>query len=167
MSIRDILCWPDPRLSRVCAPVAEVTEEVRRLAADMLETMYAAPGRGLAAPQVGVLERLFVMDTSWKEAEPTPQVFINPVVTPVGDTRVSQYEGCLSLPGIAVDVSRPDTVHLCWTDLDGQAQEAAFDGFAAACIQHEVDHLDGRVTLDHVDADQRDKLIAQYQKVSA
>ncbi|MFK7762064.1 MAG: peptide deformylase [Roseobacter sp.] len=166
MSIRDILCWPDPRLRTVCAPVAEVTEDVRKLAADMLETMYAAPGRGLAAPQVGVLERLFVMDTSWKEAEPTPQVFINPLVSPIGDTHVSQYEGCLSLPGIAVDVSRPDKVHLRWTDLEGRAQEAAFDGFAAACIQHEVDHLDGRVTLDHVDEERRASLIAQYQQAA-
>lgn len=167
MSLREILHWPDPRLSMMCTPVPEVTEDLRALARDMLETMYAAPGRGLAAPQVGVLKRLFVMDVSWKDGEPAPQVFINPEVSTVGETQVAQYEGCLSLPGIAVEVSRPDRVRVCWIDLDGQAREEEFDGFAAACVQHEVDHLDGRLTLDHVDEERREHLIGEFQKASA
>ncbi len=167
MSLREILCWPDPRLTEVCVPVQEITDDTNALAADMLETMYAAPGRGLAAPQVGVLQRLFVMDTAWKDADPEPGVFINPELTFASEKMTTQYEGCLSLPGIAVEVARPERVGLRWTDLAGQMREMDFDGFAAACVQHEMDHLDGRVTLDHANAPLREKLIAEYRKASA
>lgn len=152
MGVLPILTWPDPRLCAVCAPVVS---DMGALAADMLETMYAAPGRGLAAPQVGVLLRLFVMDAKWKEGSPAPQVFLNPRIIWRSDTLVAGPEGCLSLPGLSTPVARPDRLRLIWTDLDGAEQDQSFDGFAAICIQHECDHLDGILTIDHLKADER------------
>lgn len=160
MSLRAVLRCPDPRLAQVCAPVEQITDDVRQLAADMLETMYAAPGRGLAGPQVGAMLRIFVMDTEWKSGPAAPRVILNPVVVPHGPETAIRAEGCLSLPGIEAEVTRPATVHMRWTDLDGAAQEAIFTGFAAACVQHEADHLDGIVTLDRIDPATRSRLEA-------
>ena len=165
MSVLDILHWPDARLSMACAAIPEITPEVKDLAADMLETMYAAPGRGLAGPQVGAILRIFVMDTTWKDGVPDPMVFINPIVDGHSDTQVENFEGCLSIPALSVLVSRPNCVHLAWTSLDGAANKQAFEGFAAACIQHEMDHLNGIVTLDHLSAADRAGLLAGYQGI--
>ena len=162
MTALPILRWPDPRLSEACAPVGEVTDAVRTLAADMLETMYAAPGRGLAAPQVGVMRRLFVMDVSWKDGAPDPVVCIDPEILATDGEPASGEEGCLSIPGIVAEVARPGRVELAWTDLDGRRQDAWLDGFAARCAQHELDHLDGIVTLDRVADGQRAALVAAY-----
>ncbi len=162
MTVRPILRWPDPRLSQVCAPVDTVTDAVRSLAADMLETMYAAPGRGLAAPQVGVLLRLFVMDPTWREGDPRPLVVLNPSLSSEGDELLTNAEGCLSLPGILAEVTRPAAVRMRWTGLDGAPHEARFTGFGAICVQHEADHLDGVVTLDHLTAATRSRLEAEY-----
>lgn len=148
-----ILRWPDPRLSQSCAP-AVLDADLRALAADMLETMYAAPGRGLAAPQVGRLVRMFVMDVAWKTGEPAPMVFVNPELELLGD-RVLGPEGCLSIPGPVTEVERNAQVRLRWTDLDGVAHDAIFAGFAAICIQHEFDHLDGILTLDRLGPEAR------------
>ena len=147
MAILPILRWPDARLTTVCTPV---TTDVAALAVDMLDTMYDAPGRGLAAPQVGALLRLFVMDVTWKEGTPAPQIFINPRIVWRSENHVDGPEGCLSLPGLSTTVSRSDQLRLMWQDLDGGAQDQLFDGFAAVCIQHECDHLDGILTLDHL-----------------
>ncbi|MEL6609504.1 MAG: peptide deformylase [Pseudomonadota bacterium] len=147
--IRPILLYPDPRLALVADPVEVFGDELRVLADDMFETMYDAPGRGLAAPQVGVGLRVFVMDATWKTGAPTPMVFVNPVVTPIGTDTVVHEEGCLSIPDTPRRVSRPARVHVTWQDLDGAAHEAEFSGFESACIQHEADHLDGRLILDH------------------
>ena len=163
MSVLDILRWPDTRLTETCAPVAEITPEIEALAADMLETMYAAPGRGLAAPQVGVLQRIFVMDTGWKEGKPDPLVCINPMLQEVSEDRATQEEGCLSIPGVSAMISRPAQVQMVWTGLNGARYVQSFDGFAAACAQHELDHLDGVVTFDHLDAFARADLLAEYQ----
>jgi peptide deformylase len=163
MSLRPILTWPDDRLSAQCAPVGAVTDAVRTLAADLLETMYDAPGRGLAAPQVGVLRRVFVMDATWKEGTPSPVVCIDPAIVSFGDVLAEASEGCLSLPGVMVQVTRPTTVRMTWTDLDGVRQDRELTGFAALCAQHELDHLDGIVTLDRVDADQRAHVLAHYE----
>jgi len=154
-----ILRWPDPRLSQPCAP-AVLDDDLRQLATDMLETMYAAPGRGLAAPQVGRLLRLFVMDVAWKTDEPAPMVFINPSVELLGD-RVVGPEGCLSIPGPVTEVERSSQVRVRWTDLDGAAREELFDGFTAICIQHEYDHLDGLLTLDRLSPEARAKAEAE------
>ncbi|WP_300033634.1 peptide deformylase [uncultured Roseobacter sp.] len=166
MSVLQILLWPDPRLSQVCAPVGEISADIRQLADDMLETMYAAPGRGLAGPQIGAMIRLFVMDTTWKDGERNPRIFINPEIRETGSDLVTQDEGCLSLPGVSAGVARPGRVRLAWHDLTGAAQDAWFEGFEAACVQHELDHLDGRVTLDHLDPSARARLLQEYAGAS-
>lgn len=151
MTVRPVRLWPDPVLTGVAAPVGDVTPEVRALARDMFDTMYAAPGRGLAAPQVGVPLRLFVMEAGWKAGAPTPLVFIDPVIAEAAPARATGPEGCLSLPGIMADVERAARVRVVWTDAEGQPQDRWFDGFEAVCIQHEADHLDGILTLDRID----------------
>jgi peptide deformylase len=128
----------------------------------MLETMYAAPGRGLAAPQVGAMVRVFVMDTGWKEGRPDPLVCINPMLQEVGEEHAEGEEGCLSIPGVTAMVSRPSQVQMVWTGLNGGRYVQSFTGFAAACAQHELDHLDGVVTFDHLGAETRADLIAEY-----
>ncbi|WP_370400092.1 peptide deformylase [Sulfitobacter sp. JB4-11] len=162
MSVREIVLWPDPRLTQTCVPVEAITPEIETLAADMLETMYAAPGRGLAAPQVGVLQRLFVMDVGWKEGKSDPLVCINPMLQEVSEDRATGEEGCLSIPGVLAEVSRPAQVQMVWTGINGARYVQSFDGFAAACVQHELDHLDGVVTFDHLGADARAALMAEY-----
>ena len=145
-----------------CTPVEAITPEIEALAADMLETMYAAPGRGLAAPQVGAMVRVFVMDAGWKEGKSDPLVCINPMLQEVGEERATNAEGCLSIPGVSADISRPSQVQMMWTGLNGGRYVQSFSGFAAACVQHELDHLDGVVTFDHLDADTRATLEAEY-----
>ncbi|WP_372838968.1 peptide deformylase [Phaeovulum sp.] len=157
-----IVLWPDPRLAQVCEPVGEVTPALRQLARDMLETMYAAPGRGLAGPQVGVMQRIFVMDVTWKEGNPNPQVILNPEIEPLGDEVSCRAEGCLSIPGILTDITRPARVRMRWRDLEGEAHEAVLQDFAAACAQHETDHLDGIVTLMRLDPAARARADAEY-----
>jgi peptide deformylase len=148
MAVRPIVLLGDPVLRGRAAAVTEFGADLKTLADDMLETMYAAPGRGLAAPQVGVALRLFVMDTGWKEGAPAPQVFVNPRITDASDVLIPYSEGCLSIPGQTSRVARPDRVALQWQDLNGAAQEGWFDGFAAVCVQHERDHLDGILCID-------------------
>ena len=144
MSALPILRWPDPRLSTLCDPVAD-HHDLSDLVRDMFETMYDAYGRGLAAPQVGVMMRLFVMDCGWKDGDMTPMVCINPEITRAGGM-VSGNEGCLSIPGV----------------MDGTAQEVELDGFEARCAQHELDHLDGLVTLDRLSPEARRVVEASY-----
>ncbi len=147
-----IVQWPDKRLETRCAPVAD---GVSGLASDMLETMYAAPGRGLAAPQVGQLLRLFVMDVTWKEGLRSPVVCINPRITWRSPARVKGPEGCLSIPGVTAEVTRASEIRLRYTALDGAEREDHLTGFAAICAQHEYDHLDGILTLDRISPDER------------
>jgi peptide deformylase len=162
VSVLPIVLWPDPRLSTSCAPAGPPDVALRRLASDMLETMYAAPGRGLAGPQVGAMKRIFVMDTGWKEGERDPMVFLDPEITwRSPDTRMGA-EGCLSIPGIAAEVTRSVGIEVGWRDLEGARHVRRFDGFAAICIQHEMDHLDGIVTLDRVAPEARAALEAAY-----
>lgn len=149
MAVLPILIWPDPRLNAVCLPVAQ---DVASLATDMLDTMYAANGRGLACPQIGVLLRMFVMDAAWKEGAFAPQVFVNPRIIWKSDVLVNGPEGCLSLPGLTTIVARSDQLSLAWADTKARAHQQVFDGFAAICIQHECDHLDGILTIDHLPA---------------
>ena len=148
MAVRPILLHPDERLRAVCAPVGAVTDEVRALAADLLETMYDAPGRGLAAPQVGVLSRVFVMDVAWKDADADPVVMIDPEVLDASGATEGIEESCLSLPGEPRVVVRPLEVAMAWTDLDGERVHRRLAGMAARCAQHELDHLDGVLILD-------------------
>lgn len=147
----DIVLYPDPILTKTCAPVPEVTEEIRRLAADMLETMYAAPGVGLAAPQVGRLIQLVVYDPAEKDAPRAPQVLINPVVTKTGKDIVSNQEGCLSVPmDYRANVVRSSSVHLKYMNLLGETLERDIEGFEAIIVQHETDHLTGTLFIDKI-----------------
>lgn len=164
MTLRKILTWPHPALEAVCAPVEAVTDDIRALAADMLDTMYDAPGRGLAAPQVGELQRLFVMDPTWKEGTRTPMVCINPDILDRSDDTGTADEGCLSIPGVTASVERPTAVRMVWTDLDGTVHDTWLTGFAALCAQHELDHLDGILTLDRVDDAQRAAILDAYEE---
>ncbi len=151
MSIRDILIHPDPRLKKVAAPVEGVDAELRKLADDMLQTMYDAPGIGLAAPQVGVMKRLIVMDCVKEEdAPPQPMVLFNPEVTWASDDQNTYEEGCLSIPDQYGEVTRPAEVRVRWTDIDGKPQEQEFDKLWATCVQHEIDHLNGKLFIDYL-----------------
>ena len=148
---RPILIHPDPRLKQVAAPVADLSDARRELARDMLETMYAAPGIGLAAPQVGVLERLVVVDCTKDDNEPpAPLVMFNPEVLAVSDDLNTYEEGCLSIPEQYAEVTRPAEVRVGWLDADGTPRERDFDGLWATCVQHEIDHLDGKLFIDYL-----------------
>ena len=146
--IRPIVQVPDPVLRAVADPVERFDGDLRALAEDMLETMYDAPGRGLAASQIGLGLRLFVMDVGWKEGTSDPRIFVNPEVVDASEERVTREEGCLSIPGRVSRVTRPNGVGLRWQDLDGAEREERFEGFAATCVQHEIDHLDGILCTD-------------------
>ncbi len=151
MTLRPILIHPDPRLKTVAKPVTEVSDDLRRLADDMLETMYDAPGIGLAAPQIGVMSRILVMDCVKEEgAAPRPMVLINPQVTWRSDETSVYEEGCLSIPEQYAEVTRPAAVDVQWTGLDGQPLQERFDGLWATCVQHEIDHLEGRLFIDYL-----------------
>lgn len=151
MTIRPILIHPDPRLKTEAKPITAITDDVHELAADMLQTMYDAPGIGLAAPQVGVLSRMVVMDcVREKDAVPRPIVLINPEITWTSEDRSVYEEGCLSIPEQYADVERPAAVEVRWTALDGSHQAERFDGLWATCVQHEIDHLDGRLFIDYL-----------------
>ena len=146
-----ILLHPDPRLKKTCAAVADISDDLRVLADNMLETMYDAPGIGLAAPQVGVLSRLIVLDCeSGEDASPRPIVMFNPEILASSDETNVYEEGCLSLPDQFADVTRPKAVKVAWLDRDGNPQEAEFDGLWATCLQHEIDHLNGKLFIDHL-----------------
>ncbi|MGZ3215559.1 peptide deformylase [Paracoccus sp. T5] len=146
---RDLVLWPDSRLRRRCESSAFLgAAALRRLAADMLATMYAAGGRGLAAPQVGVLFRVFVMDAGWKDGRPDPLVMLDPEILWRSSRRDSGDEKCLSIPDRVVAVSRPSTIDLGWYDLDGRHHLRQMSGPEARIAQHEADHLDGRLILE-------------------
>ena len=155
MSILPIVQFPDPMLRRPCTPVQAIDAPLRQLAADMLETMYAAPGRGLAGPQVAVARRLFVMDTTWKEGTPSPRVCINPLILEASDTLAVNAEGCLSIPGVSAQVARPEWIVLRWTGLDGEERTERLTGFDCVAAQHELDHLNGRLCIDLMDEESR------------
>ncbi len=149
MSILDIVLWPDPRLTAVCDPVPGISADIEGLIADMFDTMYDAPGRGLAAPQVGRTERIFVFDAGWKAGTPTPVACVNPEIVALSDERLIGEEGCLSIPGVPMDISRAAEVTLRWTDAQG-THVKTFLGAEAVIVQHEYDHLDGIVIYDRV-----------------
>ena len=148
---RNIILHPDPRLKKVCAPVADVTDELRLLGEDMLSTMYEAPGVGLAAPQVGVMARLIVLDCVKAEGEkPRPMIMFNPEVIAASDELNTYEEGCLSIPDLFADVTRPAEVDVRWMDQDGKEQTDTFTKLWATCVQHEIDHLEGKLFIDYL-----------------
>ena len=151
MAPRPIRLHPDPVLRGRSAPVTAFDDALAALARDMLDTMYAAPGRGLAAAQVGVTWRLVVMDAGWRDGAPSPRVLVNPEVAWASEERATTEEACLSIPGRIVAVTRPAAVALRWRDLDGTARDGRFAGFEATCLRHEIDHLDGVLCINRED----------------
>ena len=164
MALRDILVVPDPILKKVSARVDVVDDDLRALMDDMLETMYAAPGIGLAAIQVGVPKRVIVMDLARQEEPPAPQYFVNPEILWASEETAPYEEGCLSVPEIYDEVERPARVKLRYLDYDGQAVEAEAEGVFAVCIQHEMDHLDGVLFIDHLSRLKREQAVKKVKK---
>ena len=166
MSIRPILIHPDPRLKKVADPVSEITPDLGKLAEDMLETMYDAPGIGLAAPQIGVIKRLLVMDCV-KESDqaPRPMVLFNPEVTWTSEEMNVHEEGCLSIPDQYADVERPAEVRVRWLGLDGKPVEEHFTGLWATCVQHEIDHLNGKLFIDYLKPLKRQMITRKMEKL--
>jgi len=166
MTLRSIIIHPDPRLKTVVPPVTEITDDVRRQADDMLETMYDAPGIGLAAPQIGVMNRLLVMDCIKDEAAaPRPMVLINPEVIWVSEEHSVYEEGCLSIPEQYAEVERPSEVKVRWLGLDGKPVEEHFAGLWATCVQHEIDHLNGKLFIDYLKPLRRQMITRKMQKL--
>ncbi len=163
---RPILIHPDPRLKKLCTPVADVSDELRKLADDMLETMYDAPGIGLAAPQVGVLDRLIVLDCMKDKGDtPRPLIMFNPEVVAHSDETSSYEEGCLSIPEQYAEVTRPAEVEVAWMDRDGKAQKEVFTDLWATCVQHEIDHLNGKLFIDYLGPMKRQMITRKMQKL--
>ncbi|MHA7875651.1 peptide deformylase [Roseivivax sp.] len=166
MALRPIILHPDPRLKKVCPPVEAVTDELRELADDMLETMYDAPGIGLAAPQIGQMLRLIVLDcVKDEDAEPRPIVMFNPEILSASEETGTYEEGCLSIPEQFAEVERPTEVTVTWLDRDGARQEEHFDGLWATCVQHEIDHLNGKLFIDYLGPMKRQMITRKMQKL--
>ncbi|WP_111861454.1 peptide deformylase [Acinetobacter sp. CFCC 10889] len=163
MALLPILSFPDPRLRTIAKPVNEVTDQIRQLAADMFETMYAAPGIGLAATQVDHHIQLIVMDLS--EHQDHPMVFINPKVAPLTEETLPYEEGCLSVPQIYDKVERPSRVKIQALNLEGETFEIEADGLLAVCIQHEIDHLNGKLFVDYLSPLKRQRAREKVEKV--
>ncbi|WP_332698800.1 peptide deformylase [Devosia sp.] len=166
MAIRPILVIPDARLRAVADPIIEVDDEIKTLARDMLDTMYDAPGIGLAAPQIGVMKRIVVMDLAPEGETPEPMVLINPEITHFGEQMQVTEEGCLSIPELYYEVERPNEVTVKYTDLDGKEVIKEAEGKLAVCIQHELDHLDGVLYIDYLSRLKRDRVIKKFDKAA-
>lgn len=167
MALRPILLIPDQRLREMTAPVTEITTEIRTLVGDMFETMYDAPGIGLAAPQIGIMQRIVTVDCAKSEEdEPEPIALINPeILWSSEETRVYE-EGCLSIPDFYEEVERPDNIKMRYMDVDGNVIERAADGLLATCVQHEIDHLNGKLFIDYISRLKRERVIKKFQKAA-
>jgi peptide deformylase len=170
MAILPIVEVPDPRLRQISSPVEKVDDEVRALVKDMFETMYAAPGIGLAALQVGVPKRILVIDLQEPQVEDgppvkDPRVFINPEIIQHSDEEVPYIEGCLSVPEQYAEVERPDHIRARWLDENGKRHEEQLDGLLAVCLQHEMDHLEGILFIDHLSRLKREMVLKKLAKL--
>lgn len=166
MALREILTLPDARLKLVSEPIGTVTEDIRALSADMLETMYKAPGIGLAAIQIGVPKRLVVIDTAKKDEEPRPIVLVDPEITWASEEMRVHEEGCLSIPEYYEEIERPDRIRYRYRNLDGAVVEAEADGILATCLQHEIDHLNGTLFIDHLSRLKRSRVMKKFEKAA-
>jgi peptide deformylase len=166
MTIKPLIILPDPLLRQVSAPIERVDSDIRRLADDMLETMYDAPGIGLAAIQIGVPRRMLVIDVSREGEEKTPLVFVNPQIVRSSDDRSVYEEGCLSIPDYYAEVERPASVTVSYLDREGKEQTVTADGLLATCLQHEIDHLNGVLFIDHISRLKRDMVIKKFTKAA-
>jgi len=167
MALLPIITAPDPRLKQIAQPVEKVDAEVRKLMDDMLETMYAAPGIGLAAIQVGVPRRVIVMDLHRPDEPKAPRYFVNPEILWASEETAPYEEGCLSVPEIYDEVERPAQVKLRYLNYAGETVEEDAEGLFAVCIQHEMDHLDGVLFIDHLSRLKRERAVAKVKKAAA
>ena len=163
MTIKKILTEPDPFLRQKSSEVEKVTDETRKLMDDMLETMYAAPGIGLAAIQIGVPKRVIVIDLS-RDEKKNPLYFVNPKIIKKSDTDSTYEEGCLSVPGQFAEVDRPDKCHISFLDYNGKKQELKAEGLLATCIQHEMDHLEGILFIDYLSKLKKNLIVKKLSK---
>ncbi len=167
MALREILILPDKRLRQVSEPVKKIDAGIRKLVEDMFESMYDAPGIGLAAIQVGTPKRVVTMDLSKKEeTEKNPQVFINPEIVWSSDEKATYEEGCLSIPEFYEEVERSAQVKVKYLDLEGKAHEVEANGLLATCLQHEIDHLNGVLFIDHISKLKRDRVVKKFTKAA-
>jgi peptide deformylase len=166
MTVRPLVVLPDTKLRLVSEAVPSVTDEIRQLAEDMLDTMHDAPGVGLAAIQIGVPKRVVTMDVSKTEGERHPMVLINPEILWASDEKRSYEEGCLSIPEYYEEVERPDRVRFRYTNLKGEIIEQDADGLMATCVQHEIDHLNGVLFIDYLSKLKRDRVITKFKKAA-
>ena len=166
MSIKPLIILPDPILRQVSKPVERVDGDLRKLADDMLDTMYDAPGIGLAAIQVGEPRRLLVIDLAKEGEPPEPHVFINPEILESADQRSVYEEGCLSIPDYYAEVERPASMRVKYLDRDGKLQEMQAEGLMATCLQHEIDHLNGVLFIDHISKLKRDMVVRKFKKLA-
>ena len=164
MAKLDIITLPDPLLRRTSAPVERVDDELRRFMDDMLETMYEAPGIGLAAVQVGVLRRVLVMDASGEDEDPAPLCMVNPKIISKGDEMRCHEEGCLSIPDYYAELERPNSCRVSYIDSDGKACEIACEGLQSTVVQHEIDHLDAVLFIDYLSKLRRDRVVKKFIK---
>jgi peptide deformylase len=164
MAVRDILIIPDKRLRQVSKPVAKIDAATRKLVEEMFETMYEAPGIGLAAIQVGEPKRVITMDLAKKDEPRQPQVLINPELISTSEEKNIHEEGCLSIPEYYEEVERPAEVKVRYLDLDGNIHEVEAHGLLATCVQHEIDHLNGVLFIDHLSKLKRDRVIKKFTK---
>jgi peptide deformylase len=166
MALRDILLLPDKRLRLTSEPVKTVDAELRALVDDMFETMYEAPGVGLAAIQIGIPRRIITVDTAKKDEEKKPQVFLNPEILWSSEEKGTYEEGCLSIPEYYEEVERPKAIKVRYMDLDGKTHEIDADGFLATVLQHEIDHTNGVLFIDHISKLKRDRVIKKFTKAA-
>ncbi|MBO6541034.1 MAG: peptide deformylase [Rhizobiaceae bacterium] len=164
--IRPLVILPDPVLRKLSKPVETVDEDVRKLSSDMLETMYDAPGIGLAAIQIGIPLRMLVVDLAREDEPKSPAVFINPEILTRGDEPNVHEEGCLSIPDYYAEVERPAAITVSYVDLDGRKHEIEADGMMATVLQHEIDHLDGVLFIDHLSKLKRDMVVRKFKKLA-
>ncbi len=166
MTIRPLVILPDPKLRLVSDPVKDITDEIRKLADDMLETMYDAPGVGLAAIQIGVPLRMVTMDVSKTEGEREPMVLINPEIVWASEEKRVYEEGCLSIPEYYEEVERPDRIRFRYMNLKGEIIEQDAEELMATCVQHEIDHLNGVLFIDHLSKLKRDRVMTKFKKAA-
>lgn len=166
MSIKPLIILPDPVLRQVSKPVEAINSDIKKLAQDMFETMYDAPGIGLAAIQIGVPLKMLVIDLAKEDEPKAPQIFINPEVVAKSDERSVYEEGCLSIPDYYAEVERPASVTVRFIDGNGKEQEVQADGLLATCLQHEIDHLNGVLFIDYISKLKRDMVVRKFKKLA-
>tara|TARA_B100000674_G_scaffold202463_1_gene165303 strand:- start:733 stop:1257 length:525 start_codon:yes stop_codon:yes gene_type:complete len=165
MSIREIITVPNEILKKISKPIEKVGEGEKKLIKDLFETMYSAKGIGLAAVQVGILKRVLVVDVSSKDEKKKPMCFINPTIRKLSDEMAVYEEGCLSIPDTFIEIQRPKICEIEYVDIDGKTQIKKFDGLLSTCVQHEINHLDGKLIIDHLSKLKRDIIVKKISKI--